>query len=374
MTVTKTLMPYEEQEFAVAGQRFDRQSKGGKDSSGRQMAPTHSKADRNFGLDFTKGALVLIMVLYHWINYFLVGIDNRYLRFLTPSFIFITGFLISNVYCSKYGTSNPRLPRRLVARGLKILAVFAVLNLLRYFAISKSAPGPFPSSLPTLDMLFDMYVMGSGLGGGESKLLAFSILIPIGYLLLLCAFVLLFARYAYSTHLLCAISLLGVGILGLQGIASPNLELLSIGLLGVVTGYFPLQKIDAAVQHPYFLGLAYLLYLAAITYWNILFPLQIVGVFLSLAIIYSLGQDRGKRGALKRCIDLLGKYSLFGYIAQIAILQVLRRAANYLPSVELALALSFLLAFVLTITSVEIMDRMRAGSLVIDKAYKAVFA
>lgn len=361
--------------FLVADRRFDGQvRKSGKDLR-RVMVATQNQPNRNLGLDFTKGALVLIMVLYHWINYFLVGVDNRYLRFLTPSFIFITGFIVSNVYLSKYGASDPKLPKRLVERGLKILAVFALLNLSRYFLISRSETGQFPSSPITLDGLFDMYVMGSGLGGGESKLLAFSILIPIGYLLLLSALILLFARvYAYSFHVICAISLLGVVALGFQGITSPNLELISIGLLGVIAGSFPLQKIDAAVRHPYLLGFCYFLYLAAITYWNILFPLQIVGVLLSLAIIYLVGQGRGRRGVVKRCIDLLGKYSLFGYIAQIAILQVLRRAANHLPSVELALALSFLLAFVLTIASVEIVDRMRAGSIVIDKAYKAVFA
>lgn len=44
-------------------------------------------------LDFTKGALVLTMVLYHWLNYFVgvTGYYYRYLHFLTPSFIFITG-------------------------------------------------------------------------------------------------------------------------------------------------------------------------------------------------------------------------------------------------------------------------------------------
>src|ERR1700740_404806 len=55
-------------------------------------------------LDFTKGTLALFMVLYHWINYF-VGVEwgyYRYLRFLSPSFIFISGFMISNVYLSKY--------------------------------------------------------------------------------------------------------------------------------------------------------------------------------------------------------------------------------------------------------------------------------
>src|SRR5580658_8456542 len=87
-----------------------------------EVMPKTSKAPRIPALDFTKGALVLIMVLYHWLNYFVgpQGDIYKYLRFLTPSFIFITGFLISNVYLSKYGIADPRLPRRLVQRGLKI--------------------------------------------------------------------------------------------------------------------------------------------------------------------------------------------------------------------------------------------------------------
>src|SRR5580704_11951643 len=94
---------------------------------GPQIAARIGKAGRISALDFTKGMLVLIMVLYHWINYFYPH-DNRYLRFLTPSFIFITGFLVSNIYLSKYGASDTRLSRRLAERALKILGVFVVLN------------------------------------------------------------------------------------------------------------------------------------------------------------------------------------------------------------------------------------------------------
>src|SRR6266404_5555429 len=76
---------------------------------------TLTKSQRISALDFTKGALVLLMVLYHWINYF-IGPQwkyYQYLRFLTPSFIFITGFMISNVYLSRYAATDPRLPKRL---------------------------------------------------------------------------------------------------------------------------------------------------------------------------------------------------------------------------------------------------------------------
>src|SRR5271166_4503527 len=79
-----------------------------------RKAGSSSKPKRISALDFTKGALVLIMVLYHWVNYF-IGLQwpyYRYLRFLTPSFIFVTGFMISNVYLSKYVVDDPRLFKR----------------------------------------------------------------------------------------------------------------------------------------------------------------------------------------------------------------------------------------------------------------------
>ena len=56
--------------------------------------------------------LVLFMVLYHWLNYFVTPFGDmyKYLRFLTPSFIFITGFLISNVYLERYDIADRRVP------------------------------------------------------------------------------------------------------------------------------------------------------------------------------------------------------------------------------------------------------------------------
>src|SRR6266404_7039789 len=112
-----------------------------------EMTATSSKGSRLPALDFTKGALVLIMVLYHWLNYFFGPTDNRYLRFLTPSFIFISGFLISNIYLSKYGISDPHLPKRLIQRGLKVFGVFVLLNVTRILLVR----GNFPSQAPSID-------------------------------------------------------------------------------------------------------------------------------------------------------------------------------------------------------------------------------
>src|ERR1039458_3410046 len=54
-------------------------------------------------LDWTKGALILFMVAYHAINYSAFRpLAFRYLAFLPPSFILITGFLVGQVYAAKY--------------------------------------------------------------------------------------------------------------------------------------------------------------------------------------------------------------------------------------------------------------------------------
>src|ERR1700735_4456034 len=101
------------------------------------------RPDRNPALDFTKGALVLVMVLYHWANYFLnlSWTFYKYLHFLTPSFIFIAGFMISNVYLSKYASTKSGLSKRLFTRGLKLLAIFLFLNLGRTLVVTMLGSG-----------------------------------------------------------------------------------------------------------------------------------------------------------------------------------------------------------------------------------------
>jgi acyltransferase-like protein len=339
------------------------------------MTTAGSKAGRIAALDFTKGSLVLIMVLYHWINYFYGIQDNRYLRFLTPSFIFISGFIISNVYISKYGISDLQLPRRLIQRSLKIFGVFVLLNVARNFLMLGSAHDRGLSDLLNSGSLIDIYITGGGAGNGQAKAVAFSILVPISYLLILLSLLLVLSRfYRYTIHTACLFFFLCIAISYARGSAIPNLELLAIGLLGVIAGYLPIERVNMLVRHPYFLGVAYLLYLLAISVWNVIYPLQVMGVFLSLMILYFLGQESGEPGKIRACVVRLGKYSLVGYIAQIAILQLLRIGLNRIDSEAVVLGLSFVLAFALTILSVEILDRMRAQSAAMDRLYKAVFA
>jgi peptidoglycan/LPS O-acetylase OafA/YrhL len=343
--------------------------------SGRALAPSRA-VPRIPALDFTKGVLVLIMVLYHWINYF-IGPQwgyYEYLRFLTPSFIFISGFMISHVYLSKYSVSDARLPRRLSSRGLKLLGIFVVLNLSRLIiipalgtaVIEKSEFGPWA--------LFAIFVSGN-LPVSGSKLVSFSILVPISYLLLLSGTMMYPMRaFRHSFHVVCALLLLAILVLDLMGMQSLTLEFVAVGMMGVLTGFMSITSVSKFVQHPLAVGLAYAIYLVAITKWNVPFPLLVPGVVLSLMVIYYVGAIGKKIGPIKRTAILLGKYSLFGYIAQIGILQILSASSHRLHLGMTAYGISFLAAFAFTIASVELADYTRTRIAGVDWMYRAVFA
>ncbi|MFZ1975901.1 MAG: hypothetical protein WAU89_23870, partial [Candidatus Acidiferrales bacterium] len=79
-------------------------------------------------------------------------------------------------------------------------------------------------------------------------------------------------------------------------------------------------------------------------------------------------------GIIKSEVILLGKYSLFGYISQIAILQILAAGLRHVNFGFVVLSVSFVAAFALTIVSVEVVDRARARAASMDRLYKAVFA
>ncbi len=339
----------------------------------RTMVASRGKAARIPALDFTKGALVLIMVLYHWLNYFIgpQGSFYVYLRFLPPSFIFITGFLISQVYLRKYQITDARIPQRLVIRGLKILAIFIILNALISLVIPEAGNGKSFTESFSVGNLTAIYITGNSAGG---KLAAFTILVPIGYLLIFSAGLLVLCRvYKHIFHVASIIFLSIIFIFSLNGVKNDILELFTIGLLGVSVGYIPIQKVNAVLRHPLALLFAYLCYLIAIRVWDVPYPLQIIGVCLTVTVIYWLGTISGETGAIPRSVVLLGKYSLFGYIAQIAILQLGHRGLRHVTLGPLELCITLFVAAALTIIAVEAMDRARAKARIVNTVYSAVF-
>ncbi len=335
------------------------------------------KGQRIAALDFTKGALVLLMVLYHWINYFIgpqVTYYYKYLRFLTPSFIFIAGFMISNVYLSKYAATDPRLSKRLFTRGFKLFAIFVALNLARVLVLPFLGTNSMAQNLLDPRNLFTVFVSGN-LPVSGSKLVSFSILVPISYLLMLSGVLMIpYRLYRYTFHVMCAVFLLSILILGMTGARSYDLEFVTMGMLGVLAGFAPIESINSLVRHPYILALAYAGYVITITSWDVYFPLLVVGTALSLMVIYLMGTRGRESGKITSEFIVLGKYSLFGYISQIAILQILDAASHRLNLGIVGLGLSFLAAFALTIVSVEIVDIARNRIASADRMYRWVFA
>ena len=342
------------------------------------MSPsaTH-KSPRVPALDFVKGALVLIMVLYHWLNYF-VSIEGdyyRYLRFLTPSFIFITGFLISHVYLANARIIDAKVPGRLMERGLKIVAVFILLNFIRIFLIPDSRSGVMPSEPWAGRNLTATFVTGNVSLGGNGKAAAFNILVPISYLLMISAGLAFWCRfYKYAFHAACLASIACILLLALNGIAYGNLELVTVGLMGVILGHTSIERINGFLGHTYLVATAFLFYLGAITVWDVNYPLQVVGVCVNLVIIYLMGQAQGEPGRVRNYVLLLGRYSFVGYIAQIAILQALYRSLQPFKLEGTALAFSLFAAVTLTILTVVLLDHARVRFTTVDRVYKAVFA
>ena len=94
---------------------------------------------------------------------------------------------------------------------------------------------------------------------------------------------------------------------------------------------------------------------------------------MSVTAIYLVGTVELSGSRVRDIVILLGKYSLFGYISQIAILQAIEVGLGHLNLETSRLITSFAGAVVLTVVSGKAVDRARIGIPRVDRVYKAVF-
>lgn len=331
---------------------------------------SHS-GDRNPVFDYSKGILVLFMVLYHWINYFVstVGPIYTYLRFVTPSFIFITGFLLSKIYPERYVVDQRQISKRLFVRGAKLLLMFTVLNVAANALFRTSYRGGMPGVEGFIRNASSIYISGNARA-------SFWVLLPISYLLLLSSGLFLVNRASKLVmSLLCAVCLLCAILLNVIGYSSPNLELMAIGLLGMVCGTVSSETIAGCASNLFRSACMYGAYMILISFMGVPYFLQIIGVCLSLLLIYGTGLKWCCVGIAGRQTVLLGQYSLFGYVAQIGILHFLHRGMSYLHLDAMVLwVLSFVAAFGITLGVVNAVDALRGRSSVIRALYKVTFS
>jgi len=342
-------------------------------SSGK---PKPTVLHRDTAIDFTKGALVLFMVLYHWLNYF-IGPGGRYydyLRFLTPSFIFITGFMISQIQLHRYDSSGRRLSKRLFARGLKLLVVFLGLNALVYTALSRMQVSSSLWGRSLRSLSWAAFVVGTSRTPDGQKSVMFSILVPIAYLLIVSAAVILTKRVRHAFYYTLSVLIAAVIFIRVWNLESFYLELLMIGVLGVAIGFAERDQLALIISHPYILTALYCLFLVAITIWGVPLPLEIASVILTTALLYTAGSRLASDGTVRLRLILLGKYSLLGYIAQIAILQGLRRISWLSQNGVVASLVALLLGVLLMVAIVEAVDIARQRSKIANDLYRLVFA
>lgn len=329
---------------------------------------TGERPTRDTALDFIKGVLVLLMVLYHWLNYFVLvqGLAYRYIRFITPSFVFLAGFLVTNLLASRPGRNSSSLAARLFIRGIKLLALFTVLNLGVAWLEPVRPSGRSVGLAGFIEAFPASYLTGQNT--------TFFILLPIGYTLMLAALLHKTRDLPPLRFLAPAIVVLTLGASLVLLPGSPTLELIGSGLLGLLVGSALCQRLQHLPCLWPWLTLAYIVHLAALTFWGVPYPLQLVSVCMNLGLLYCLAHRLPPTSATARLMSLLGQYTLLAYVGQIAILQLLFIAFGSvdLGSAEPPVALAA--ALLLTIAAIAVVDWLRRKSYPVDSLYRLVFA
>lgn len=326
--------------------------------------------DRIVSIDFTKGVLVVFMVLYHALNYSAWRtVPGQYMGFLPPSFILITGFLLTNVYTAKYQTGNWPLYRRLLVRGFKLVLIFTVLNVMGNAVVAQNYNGQRLSLADFFREWQAVFVWGN------APMASFEILLPIAYLLLL-APLLLRAHFA-SRRLVPGFALLSlVGCSGMEqaGVAWSHLCLLSVGVIGAAAGVIPLAKLDAILRKRWPLVVtAYLVYWVCQVAWGQIYPVQVFAACATLPMIHAVAIRLNIKACLNQEVSRLGRYSLFSYIAQIALLQILHRVQVFDETSKASVVCMGFATLIATWAAVCLVEYSRRRSSWIGAGYRAVF-
>jgi hypothetical protein len=262
----------------------------------------------------------------------------------------------------------------LFVRGLKLLIVFLVLNALVYATFSR-VQVPYSIWGKSLrSFSWAAFVVGTSRAADGQKNVVFNILVPIAYLLIVSAGVVLVRRVRYAFYCTLCVLIAAVIFIRFFHLENMYLDLLMIGVLGVAIGFSGKDQLGLVTSHPYILTVLYCLFLAAITIWRVPLPLEIASVLLTTALLYTAGGKLATAGTAWRRTILLGKYSLLGYIAQIAILQGLRRIPRLSQHGVGASLGALLLGVLLTVAIVEAVDIARQESKIANDLYRLVFA
>jgi hypothetical protein len=270
-------------------------------------------SQRDLPLDFVKGFLVIVMVIYHTMNYFTNASSEvyGYVRFVTGSFVLISGYIVTAFYGQKYGPDKLQASKRLVVRGMKLLTIFTSMNLIICLLGIQNHRNSQYDTFIYLSSLSDIYI------SGNSKLTAFQILVPISYLLIVSPVYILLDRIR---KVLLGTTLLLPLFYILLKIDSYNLYLGIVGLMGASAGMLVNMDTLYSVRNKSIIVVCFITVISLFRY----FDRNILTYSAGILILMKLTYDFAKRVNLSKwhyqLIILLGQYSLVCYIMQILFL------------------------------------------------------
>lgn len=327
------------------------------------------KVQRDSALDLVKGVCVLAMALHHGINYFPnVYMTIRYVHFVSGAFPFLAGFVVTQISVARYAEIAERrsLGHRLVFRGLRLLLLCGLLNLLLAFVFGGAIKLQYVDLKEYLATLFIT---------GDYLHVSFSLLIPIGYVIAALG-VLRYFRLLRPTPVLALTILLFGFCLWTEFHRDLDyyLSYFAIGMVGAAFGFLRRDLLLTACRRLWVVAVLYLTMLIAITLFHQPFWLYTLSIAVTLLFFYGLGMRITTSNWIAGQLLLWGRYSLILYLAQICILFSLRLALRPLGLESNA----FLLACALTLLAQTglclVFDRLRSAFRVFDTGYRWFFA
>jgi hypothetical protein len=328
---------------------------------GSGATPGAEAKQRDLYFDVLKGFLVLVMVAHHTLEYFEGRYfpPIRYVDFVTGGFVFAAGFLPSFLLHSKPSEDRLRGARRLLTRGVKLLLVFIAVNILIGFIFGQTSKGKsFGASVITGNL-------GAVFLGGDKSLAAFAILVPIAYTLVAVSLLTIVGR---SWWLPCGAAASLVAYCTWNPSAPFNVYFLSMGLAGAAAGVLVRPRAVAAADRWY----VRVVLLCVLPRDNAL--LYAAGIFFVLSAAYAHAKSLERSRAAFESLVILGRYSLFAYLAQIFFLQILARVGSRpvmawgLGLIPAALTTALLCGLCFAL------DRLRRQNTGVGYAYRLIFA
>ncbi len=323
---------------------------------------------RDYSLDFVKGFLVEVMVVYHCIEYFIGGDYYllRYIDFVTTSFVFLSGFTIPKLYFKKYNADRNAIFSRLAIRGMKIIGLFLVINSIIHIIITKNYNGVHVDLIEFYRKIWYVLVPG------DRMLSAFELLLPIAYTLLGSAILL---KYLSKKSIIIFAIFIFICSMA-TGDRLFNLYYLSFGLNGLVLGFIPNNNRLTNI----FYRRKWLSIIPVLLYFGAIFCLgkktmvvYFLGTIAILVLTYFLGTVVSNHQIAQKTIVLLGQYSLFGYLIQIFFLQILFRKWNDFFSSGEGVFYAILVTTIFVWGACLCLDILRRKISILNKMYKFVF-